>query len=234
MKKPKISGMKQNQYFHCSISDSQDMDTWFFEKNAREKGFLRVAGIDEVGRGPLAGPVVSAAVILPHHFPRSGVTDSKKLTQKKREQLFELIYDQAVSIGLGIIDPAEIDRRNILQASLLSMAVAIRNLNPQPDFLLIDGIFNVPLDMPQIPIPKGDSRSTSIAAASIVAKVTRDRMMKKYHEDYPQFGFDIHKGYPTPVHKEAIRKFGSCPIHRLSFKGVKEYARSSPPTWEKR
>jgi len=219
--------MKPSSHCYFPTSDFQELDQWSFERNARAKGFLNIAGIDEVGRGPLAGPVISAAVILPQHFPQSGVTDSKKLTPKKRDQFFELIYDQAISIGLGIIDPAEIDRRNILQASLLSMAMAIENLDPRPDFLLIDGIFNVSLNIPQIPIPKGDSRSTSIAAASIVAKVTRDRMLKRYHEDYPQFGFDVHKGYPTPAHKEAIRKFGLCPIHRLSFKGVKEYARSS-------
>ena len=131
-----------------------------------------------------------------------------------------MIYDQARSIGLGIVDPIEIDRINILQASLLSMSIAIENLHPQPDFLLIDGIFQVASHLPQTPITKGDSRSCSIAAASIVAKVTRDRLMERYHVDYPDFGFDRHKGYPTRAHKEAIRKHGSCPIHRRSFKGV--------------
>lgn len=201
-------------------SDTSLSDLWGFERDALRRGFRNVAGVDEVGRGPLAGPVVSAAVILPASFSQSGVTDSKKLTPKKRDYFFDMIYDQARSIGLGIVDPIEIDRINILQASLLSMSIAIENLHPQPDFLLIDGIFQVASHLPQTPITKGDSRSCSIAAASIVAKVSRDRLMERYHVDYPDFGFDRHKGYPTRAHKEAIRKHGSCPIHRRSFRGV--------------
>ncbi len=200
-----------------------ESDLRSFEKKAFEKGFREIAGIDEAGRGPLAGPVVSAAVILPFSFPVSGVTDSKKLTPKKREELYEKIYDHAVSIGIGIVDPVEIDRMNILKASLLSMSISVKNLNPQPDCLLIDGTFQIPLDLPQETIPKGDGLSISIAAASIVAKVTRDRLMIRYHEDYPQFGFSKHKGYPTKIHKEAIKKYGYSPIHRRSFRGVKEY-----------
>lgn len=201
--------------------DLMEIDLWRFEKDAIEKGYSTIAGIDEVGRGPLAGPVVSAAVILPFSFSLPGVIDSKKLTHKKRTQLYEKIYEYAISIGLGIIDPIEIDRINILEASLLSMAISVENLNPQPDYLLIDGLYTISSNLPQKPIPKGDSLSTSIAAASIVAKVTRDRMMERYHQDYPQFGFNAHKGYPTKAHREAIRKFGSCAIHRRSFKGVK-------------
>lgn len=196
---------------------------WLFERKAIDKGFSRVAGIDEAGRGPLAGPVVSAAVILPDYHPISGIADSKKLTPKKRAYLYEKIYDTALSVGIGIVDPLEIDRINILQAALLSMSMATQNLSPQPDFLLIDGTFMISSTLSQKPIPKGDARSVSIAAASIVAKVTRDRLMERYHQDYPQFGFSKHKGYPTKAHKEAIRKFGCCPIHRRSFKGVKEY-----------
>jgi ribonuclease HII len=199
------------------------MDLWHFEKEATGRGCRGVAGIDEAGRGPLAGPVVSAAVILPTTFAEAGVTDSKKLTPKKREHLYERIYDQATAVGIGIVDPVEIDRINILQASLLSMAIAVQNLDPNPDFLLIDGIFSIASDLPQQPIPKGDSLSISIAAASIIAKVSRDRLMQKYHHYYPQFEFPRHKGYPTKAHKAAIRKFGCCPIHRRSFKGVKEY-----------
>ncbi len=198
-------------------------DLWLFEKKAIEKGFSRIAGIDEAGRGPLAGPVVSAAVILPTSLQVSGISDSKKLTPKKRVYLYEKIYDHAVSIGVGIVDPIEIDRINILKASLLAMAMSAENLVPQPDCLLIDGTFLISSNLPQEPIPRGDTLSISIAAASIIAKVTRDRLMERYHLDYPQFGFSRHKGYPTKAHKEAIRKFGCCPIHRRSFKGVKEY-----------
>ena len=198
-------------------------DLRFFEKKAAGKGCKDIAGVDEAGRGPLAGPVVSAAVILPAKFRDSDINDSKKLSSKKRQQLYEVIYAHAVSIGIGIVDPLEIDRINILQASLLAMAMAVKNLDPQPDYLLIDGIFPIPTDLPQQSIAKGDALSISIAAASIIAKVTRDRLMQKYHHYYPQFDFPKHKGYPTAAHREAIRKFGCCPIHRKSFKGVKEY-----------
>jgi len=196
---------------------------WFFEKEATENGYKDIAGIDEAGRGPLAGPVVSAAVILPPTFTISGVIDSKKLSVKQRAQLYDKIYAHAVAIGIGIVDPVEIDRINILQASLLAMAIAVDNLNPQPDCLLIDGTFRISSQLPQKPIAKGDSLSVSIAAASIIAKVTRDRLMESYHLYYPNFDFAQHKGYPTKAHREAIRKFGCSPIHRRSFKGVKEY-----------
>ena len=208
--------------------DSMKPDPWSFEKKSVEKGFSRVAGIDEAGRGPLAGPVVSAAVILPSSlpdgrqagFPISDVKDSKKLTPAKRADLYEKIYEHAISIGIGIVDSIEIDRINILQASLMSMAISVENLKPQPDYLLIDGKFRISSNLPQEPVIRGDSLSISIAAASIIAKVTRDRLMERYHIDYPEFGFARHKGYPTKAHKEAIREFGPCPIHRRSFKGV--------------
>lgn len=198
-------------------------DLWLFEKKAIEKGYSRIAGVDEAGRGPLAGPVVSAAVILPVFSHFADISDSKRVTPKKRAYIYDKIYEHAVSIGIGIIDPIEIERINILKASLLSMAISVENLAPQPDCLLIDGTFPISTNLPQEPIPKGDALSISIGAASIVAKVTRDRLMERYHQDYPQFGFIKHKGYPTKAHKEAIRKFGCCPIHRRSFKGVKEY-----------
>jgi ribonuclease HII len=198
-------------------------DLWVFEKEAAAKGCKVIAGIDEAGRGPLAGPVVSAAVILPVAFRDPDINDSKKLSAKKRLQLYEVIYAHAVTIGIGIVDSIEIDRINILQASLLAMAMALENLDPQPDYLLIDGIFPISTDLPQQPIAKGDALSISIAAASIIAKVTRDRLMHKYHHYYPQFDFAKHKGYPTAAHREAIRKFGYCPIHRKTFKGVKEF-----------
>ena len=198
-------------------------DLWKFENNVQAKGYLTIAGIDEAGRGPLAGPVVSAAVILPPDFPTEDITDSKKLTPNKREDLYEKIYEYSVSVGTGIVDSPEIDRINILKASLLSMLMSVENLGPQPDFLLIDGLHRISSHLPQLPIIKGDSLSASIAAASIVAKVTRDRLMERYHQEYPQFGFFHHKGYPTKRHKAAIKQHGCCLIHRRTFKGVKEY-----------
>jgi ribonuclease HII len=213
-----------------------DIDLWRFENQARQSGLTRIAGVDEAGRGPLAGPVVSAAVVLPFSFPVSGVTDSKKLTPKKRQALYHQIYEHADAIGIGIVDSGEIDRTNILKASLLSMVMAVENLLPLPEHVLIDGIFSLPLSLSQEVIPKGDARSISIGAASIIAKVTRDSLMERYHEDYPDFGFAIHKGYPTPFHKEAIRRYGCTPIHRKRFKGVKERANHGQflsDIWEK-
>jgi ribonuclease HII len=199
-----------------------DIDLWHFEYRARRSGLIRIAGVDEAGRGPLAGPVVSAAVILPFSFPVSGVTDSKKLTPKKRQALYHRIYEHADAVGIGIVDSGEIDRTNILKASLLSMVMAVDNLYPLPEHVLIDGSFRLHLSLSQEAIPKGDGLSISIGAASIIAKVTRDSLMERYHEDYPVYGFAVHKGYPTPFHKEAILRYGGSPIHRKSFKGVKE------------
>jgi len=193
---------------------------WVYENGARKAGYSMIAGIDEAGRGPLAGPVVSAAVILPFSLQVAGVDDSKKLTPSKRNFLYHQIQKEAVSIGIGIVGPETIDRINILQASLHAMALAVTRLNHPPDYLLIDGIFEIECNLPQEAIPKGDSKSISVAAASIVAKVTRDRIMEKYHRQYPQYGFDRHKGYPTKAHKEALRRFGCCTIHRRTFKGV--------------
>lgn len=198
-------------------------DMWAFENDARKSGHSLIAGIDEAGRGPLAGPVVSAAVVLPEIFSIDDVDDSKKLTPKKRADLFPRIQEAALAVGVGIVGPETIDSINILQAALLSMAKAVENLAIQPDYLLIDGPFPIPLNVPQKPLPKGDSLSISIAAASIIAKVTRDRMMEDYDRTYPEYGFSKHKGYPTKTHREAIRKFGCSPIHRKTFKGVKEY-----------
>lgn len=201
---------------------------WHHEQAARSQGFSLVAGIDEAGRGPLAGPVVAAAVVLPEDARLEGVTDSKKLSPAQRNRLYDAIYREAESIGIGIVDASEIDRINILQASLLAMRFAVDNLDPQPDCLLIDGTARIPMPeneafrFSQVAIPKGDMLSISISAASIVAKVTRDRMMALYHEHYPQYGFASHKGYPTEHHRQAIRTFGICFIHRRSFQGVLE------------
>jgi ribonuclease HII len=191
-----------------------------YEAQARCGGARHVAGVDEVGRGPLAGPVVAAAVILPVDFRTDGINDSKKLSAKQRERAFARICRLASGIGLGVIDAEIIDRINILQASLLAMATAIDQLHPQPDYLLVDGNQPVKRPIPQMTLTRGDSRSVSIAAASIVAKVTRDRLMEAYHRCYPAYGFDRHKGYPTRAHREAVRALGGCPIHRRSFKGV--------------
>jgi ribonuclease HII len=174
--------------------------------------------------------------MLPFSFPVAGVTDSKKLTPKNRQTLYHQIYEHADAVGIGIVDSCEIDRTNILKASLLSMVMAVENLSPFPEHVLIDGIFCLPLCLSQEAIPKGDAVSISIGAASIIAKVTRDSLMERYHDDYPVFGFAIHKGYPTPFHKEAIRRYGCTPIHRKSFKGVKEWANHGQflsDIWEK-
>lgn len=194
---------------------------WSFEKKQYKEGYCYIAGVDEAGRGPLAGPVVSAAVILPESFDVPGVTDSKKIPPKKRAVLYKEIYKNAVSIGIGIVEHVEIDRINILQASLHSMLIAVDNLKKVPDYLLIDGKFPIKSKIPQSTIIKGDSLSISIAAASIIAKVTRDTIMEQYDLEYPQYGFAKHKGYPTKAHREAILKYGACFIHRRSFKGVK-------------
>ena len=193
---------------------------WEFELATQSKGYQYIAGIDEAGRGPLAGPVVSAAVILPPDFTCQGVTDSKKLSEKRREALFPLIKAQALAVGIGMADHKEIDRINILAASLLSMKRAVQDLDQFPDFLLIDGKFTIDMDLPQQAIVRGDSRSISIAAASIIAKVTRDRYMADLHRRYPLYNFIRHKGYPTKAHKQAIIDHGPCPFHRTTFNGV--------------
>jgi len=198
-------------------------DLWAFEKKLMAEGYAGIAGVDEAGRGPLAGPVVSAAVVLPASFKAPGINDSKKLTRRQRERFFDLILDQADAVGVGRVDVDEIDRINILQAARLSMAKAVAELSPQPQFLLIDGKFGIAVDLPQAPIIKGDARSISIAAASIIAKVHRDRLMLDYHKEFPQFGFDRHKGYPTKAHKAAIAHHGPCSIHRRTFRGVSEH-----------
>jgi len=190
-------------------------------------GFPVIAGVDEAGRGPLAGPVVAAAVILPPHSGLVGVDDSKKLTEPKRDALFEEISRIAISIGVGVCDEKTIDEINILQATFLAMKKAVCELKGEPGCLLIDGNMIIPghfIDRPfpvQKAVEKGDGRSLSIAAASIVAKVTRDRLMVGFDEVYPGYGFAKHKGYPTKAHKQAVIELGDCEIHRKSFlKGI--------------
>ncbi len=178
------------------------------------------AGVDEAGRGPLAGPVVAASVILPKDVKIRGIDDSKKLSDGKRRLIFEEIKKTALSIAVGIVDSEEIDKTNILRAALLAMEIAVQKLGKTPDYLLIDGNQKTSLTIPQKAIPKGDSKSSSIAAASIVAKVTRDNIMEEYHLAYPKYNFKRHKGYPTKEHLESIKILGPCPIHRRSFRGV--------------
>lgn len=196
---------------------------WTFEQNAQKKGYVIIAGIDEVGRGPLAGPVVSAAVILGKNFPVTGIMDSKQLSSNKRDDLYNQIYQHARAISLGMVSNEVIDKINILQAARLSMLYAVEKLQDQPDFLLIDGIYGIDSTIAQQTIKKGDQRSISIASASIIAKVTRDRMMKEFASVYPAYGFEQNKGYGTKKHRDAIKKYGICPIHRKTFKGCLEY-----------
>ncbi len=198
------------------------IDLRAFEEEAHASGFRRVAGVDEAGRGPLAGPVVAAAVILPPGFVHPGIDDSKRLRPSRRESLYGRIYEAAEAIGIGIVDAREIDRVNILQAALAAMAMAVENLDPPADRLLVDGPFPLPLSIPQRPIPGGDGLCLSIAAASIIAKVTRDRLMAVYDTQFPGWDFARHKGYPTAEHRAAIRRQGCSPIHRRSFRGVRE------------
>lgn len=189
---------------------------WAYDAALRESGRAVLAGIDEAGRGPLAGPVVAACVILSADAPLPGVDDSKKVPEKRREALFEIIQAQAVAIGVGIVDAQTIDRINILQAARQAFEQAAR-LQPLPDLYLLDAMPGLTLPAPSRSIVHGDAISYSIAAASIVAKVTRDRMMLEAHASYPQYGFDRHKGYGTRMHREALLKYGPCPLHRRSF-----------------
>ncbi|KFL15157.1 ribonuclease H [Geobacillus stearothermophilus] len=194
-----------------------------YERELYAAGIERIAGIDEAGRGPLAGPVVAAAVILPPDAYLPGLDDSKRLTAAKREALFAQIEACAVAVGIGIVSAAEIDERNIYEATKQAMAKAVSALSPPPDYLLVDAMA-VPCALPQQRLVKGDANSASIAAASIMAKVTRDRLMKELDRRYPQYGFARHMGYGTPEHLEALRRYGITPEHRRSFAPVKEAA----------
>jgi len=199
------------------------MDLYEFETKASHQGFNNIAGIDEAGRGPLAGPVVAAAVILLSKVNIPDLTDSKKLSPKKREELFPKIQDMSVAYSLAVVDQEVIDKINILQAARLAMKKAVETLKLTPGLLLIDGNQKIDSTLNQWTIVKGDSRSLSIAAASVLAKVTRDRIMDDYHKLYPQYEFNRHKGYGTKLHRNLIQEYGPCPLHRKTFKGVSEY-----------
>jgi ribonuclease HII len=195
---------------------------WYYEREALSRGYRTVAGIDEAGRGPLAGPVVAAAVVLPLSFDTDGIYDSKQISEKKREAAFEKIMNMAHCVGVGVVEPQVIDRINILQATYSAMRAAVGRLAVQPDFCLVDGYPIQGFEYPQNGIVDGDCKSVSIAAASIIAKVTRDRIMCEYDRIYPQYGFSRHKGYPTPEHIRMLSVHGVCEIHRRSFAPVSE------------
>lgn len=188
-----------------------------FERTLWGQGLTHVAGVDEAGRGPLAGPVVAAAVVFPREFFLPGVDDSKKLSHECREQLYPQILASCLTYGVSIVPVEEIDRINIYQAAMLAMRQALAQLSPAPQHVLVDGRQNRMLDLPQTAIVKGDSLSFTIGAASIIAKVERDRLMLDYHRVFPQYGFDQHKGYATRSHLAALRQYGPCEIHRRSF-----------------
>ena len=193
------------------------MPDFLIEKEVLFKGFKFVCGVDEAGRGPLAGPVVAGAVILPKDDDILYLNDSKQLSAAKRDELFDIIKEKALSYGIGIVSHDRIDEINILQATYEAMRSAINQLDPKPDILLNDAVTIPLVDITQVPIIKGDAKSVSIAAASIIAKVTRDRLMEEYAKEYPQYGFEKHKGYGSKEHIEAIKKYGPCEIHRKTF-----------------
>ena len=193
------------------------VNMWEIEDSFYSENIKVICGVDEAGRGPLAGPVCAAAVILPEHLEIPGLTDSKKLTDKKRRELFPVIQEQAIAFGIGFATEQEIDEINILQATFLAMQRALAQLTVRPDLALIDGNREKDFGLPVKTVVKGDSLSANIAAASVLAKVTRDNLMVELAEKFPQYGFDIHKGYGTKAHYAALREFGPSPIHRMTF-----------------
>ena len=217
MNKPKDKKLIQKlELMVCS------RDNYYFEHKLREQGITLVAGVDEVGRGPLVGPVVAACVILPEEFSLEGLTDSKKLSEKKREYFYDEIMRQAVSVGVGIISEKKIDEVNIYEATKLAMKEAISKCNIQPEHILIDAM-PLSIDIPTTSIIKGDFKSITISAASVIAKVTRDRMLDELDKKYPMYDFKNNKGYPTKKHLEAIKKYGIIDEHRRSYGPVRDY-----------
>ena len=203
------------------------MNSAFFEyeTKCRKEGFVNIAGVDEAGRGPLAGAVYAAAVIFDEGVYIDGVNDSKKLTPKKRDELYDEIISKAKAYAIFSVDEKVIDEINILEATYMAFQGAVSSLSIKPDYVLIDGNRAKGIEIPHETVVKGDSKSFSIAAASILAKVARDRYIEEADKLYPQYGFAVHKGYGTKAHLDAIKKYGPCPIHRLTFKGVKEYVK---------
>ena len=213
--------IRQKKILEKEIQEDKRLDNMlFFEREAYKQGFSLIAGIDEVGRGPLAGPVVAAAVILPKDCKIWDLNDSKKIPKSKHKEVYARVIDEALAVGIGIIDNEVIDEVNIYQASKLAMMEAVKELDIRPDYLLIDAM-KLPIDLPQKDLVKGDARSMSIAAASIVAKVTRDALMEKYDETYPGYDFSHNAGYGTKSHLEGLDKLGVTPIHRKTFEPVR-------------
>ncbi len=203
-----------------------EVDLLAYEKDLYKKGYKLIAGTDEAGRGPLVGPVVASAVILPMNYQLDGLNDSKQLSEKKREKFYDILMHDAISIGIGIVDNKEIDKINILEASRKAMNIAINNLNIKPDYILTDAM-KLDRDVPVLPIIHGDALSLSIAAASVIAKVTRDRIMVELDKEYPQYEFAKHKGYPTKKHLELMKKYGIIDEYRMSYKPVKDIIEGS-------
>lgn len=201
------------------------MDLYQYERELYKNGIKYIAGVDEVGRGPLIGPVVSACVVLRENFIPEGLTDSKKLSEKKRDMFYDIIMENALGVGIGIVDACEIDKINIYEASKKSMILAIENCNCKIDHVLIDAM-KLDINIPSTSIIKGDAKSISIAAASVIAKVTRDRMMYELDKKYPMYGFKDHKGYPTKKHVDALSKYGLIEGYRKTYGPVKDYINS--------
>ena len=201
---------------------NNEIDNKQYENELYSKGYKLIGGIDEVGRGPLVGPVVTACVILPEDFVLDGLTDSKKLSEKKRDMFYDIIMEKAISVGIGIMDEDVIDKVHIYEATKLAMYQAVDNMSVKPDYILIDAMKLDKLDVPSTSIIKGDLKSITISAASVIAKVTRDRMMYELDDLYPNYGFKRHKGYPTKKHIEAINKYGLIPGYRKTYGPVKE------------
>ena len=197
------------------------MDLYQYERELYKNGIKYIAGVDEVGRGPLIGPVVSACVVLRENFIPEGLTDSKKLSEKKRDMFYDIIMENALGVGIGIVDACEIDKINIYEASKKSMILAIENCNCKIDHVLIDAM-KLDINIPSTSIIKGDAKSISIAAASVIAKVTRDRMMYELDKIYPEYGYASHKGYPTKKHIEAVKKYGVKDFYRFTFSPISE------------
>lgn len=196
---------------------SEEINLWQIEQSLSDDNLKLFCGVDEAGRGPLAGPVCAAAVILPFGLDIEGLNDSKKLTDKKRRALFEIIKKEAIAYGIALVDEKRIDEINILQATFEAMREAVSQLGVSPDLVLVDGNQDPKLPFPTQTVIKGDARSANIAAASILAKVTRDQLMEELAEQYPQYGFEVHKGYGTKKHYEALREYGPSDIHRRTF-----------------
>ena len=203
-----------------------EVDLLHYEKELYQKGYKFIAGTDEVGRGPLVGPVVAASVILPQNYQLEGLTDSKKLSEKKRDIFYDIIMNDAISVGVGVVSEEIIDEINILEASRLAMNKSLNNLNVKPDYILSDAM-KLERDVPVLPIIHGDASSITIAAASVIAKVTRDRLMVEFGEKYPEYEFANHKGYPTKRHIELVKKYGVLKEYRKTFKPISEMIKES-------